>query len=747
MKKSILLSITLMFVFTISEAQVNYLDSYIGTTPTLTTVATSSNQLNQPRDLDFKPGTNELWVAQYGDGMGGTMDIFYNAGLPSQSNQLRHDSHSDHFFYYPPAIAFSNIGEFGAVSEIQNTNASSPTFMGPSLWLADTNIFAKIWQNGWVTGYPLGSHIDMLHQSPFSMGIAWDTLKAYWVMDGWNGNICKYDFVADHGPGYDDHSAGKIYRYSDVTWTRVPLVPSHCVLDHTNHWLYFVDGGSKKIKRMDVNSATFAGNLTVPSTANEPLAGYYNYTGAAVETIDSLSTQPCGIDYYNGRLIVSDYTNGNIYLYDASGASVTILDTIVTGHPGMMGIKVGPDGHIWCVNNTENKIYRLDAALPAIDAAITSIASPIVEDFQTKFYTTNFNVCNGNITPSVDIKNTGSTTIDSMEIHWALDGGAHTFYTWIGSLASGSSTTVSLPTGAVSDGVHQLSVMLMMVNGLPDDVEDNNMLTGSFRAFASVQSLPYTQDFSSATFPPSGCDYVHFNIKNYLSRATQSANGVGSGSMKMNNYTGPMNITGQKDYFMLPLLDFSSAGTNQYLTFDVAYAQYAATDIDELKIVASTDCGNTWTQMYDKMGTPLSTAPTTTSAYVPSSSQWRNDTVNLASLAGQSEVMLMFIPISNYGNNLYVDNIKIQTINVGIDEVNAENSFSIFPNPATSFILIQSQNFFSEVSIINILGEKVFSKTCALKSEVIDVTALQNGIYLVQLKINDQMSTRKIVKQ
>ena len=50
-------------------------------------------------------------------------------------------------------------------------------------------------------------------------GIAADSAKVYWVMDGHNGNICRYDFVEDHGPGYDDHSAGKI-------WT--PTYPPCC---------------------------------------------------------------------------------------------------------------------------------------------------------------------------------------------------------------------------------------------------------------------------------------------------------------------------------------------------------------------------------------------------------------------------------------------------------------------------------------------------------------------------------------
>lgn len=749
MKKLIHTLILAVAGINFSNAQVNYIDSYINNSVTFTTIATSSNQLNQPRDLDFKPNTNELWVCNYGNSSGGTMDIFFNAGLPNQTNQLRQDDHSDHFFYYPSAIAFSNNGQFGAVSEIQNTSSSSPTFMGPSLWLSDTSIFARVWQNNWTSGYPLGSHIDMLHQSPFSMGIAFEAGEAYWVMDGYNGNICKYDFVMDHGPGYDNHSAGKIWRYSDVTFTRVPQVPSHMVLDKTNNWLYFIDGGLKEIKRMNILSGTFSGNLTVPSTANEPLAGYYNYLGATVETLDSLTTQPCGMDYYNGRLIVSDYTTGDIYIYNTNG-TVSLLDTIVTGHPGMMGVKIGPDGHIWCVNKTENKVYRLDAVPPTADAAIVNITSPIVTDYQSNYYATAFNVCNGNITPAVSIKNMGITTITSMQIDYSLDGGAHTVYNWTGSLGVGNSIPVTLPTASVNYGSHQLSAFIILVNGIADDIEMNNTYDGSFRVFSPSQGLPFTEDFAGSNFPPTNWSYVHFNTNNFMKRANASGYGSGSGSMKMDNFSGSMNITGQKDYLLSPIIDFTSAAANTYLTFDVAYAQYANGDNDELKIVVSTDCGNNWTQIYDKAGDQLFTAPVTTSSFTPSASQWRTDTVSLSAYVGQSDVIFMFTAISNFGNNLYVDNIYAGTVNVGIDETTASSLFNIFPNPVTDILNIEfTAATIGTITVSDVLGKQVFSKQIFNTQNNFQLSTVDwnSGIYFITLQSDKTISTQKFIKQ
>lgn len=187
------------------------IDRYLSDPLTYTNIVTSADQVSLPRDLDFKPNSNELWVMNKGTASsGGSMVIVRNAGLPGQTDVYKKDTHSSHFMIQASAMAFSPNGEWAAVSEVQNTASASSTFMGPALWNADPNIFATVFQNNWVSGLPLGSHIDMLHQSPFAMGIAADSAKVYWVMDGHFGNIVRYDFVQDHGPGYDDHGAGKI---------------------------------------------------------------------------------------------------------------------------------------------------------------------------------------------------------------------------------------------------------------------------------------------------------------------------------------------------------------------------------------------------------------------------------------------------------------------------------------------------------------------------------------------------------
>ncbi len=662
-----------------AQAQVPVLDRYLTDPLVFTDIVTSSAQVSLPRDLDFKPHTNELWVMNRGTSAGGSMVIVRNAGLPGQTSEFRKDTHSGHFMVQASAMAFSPNGEWAAVSEVQNTSSPSSTFMGPALWSADPNIFATVFQNNWVSGLPLGSHLDMLHQSPFAMGIASDSAKVYWVMDGHFGNICRYDFVQDHGPGYDYHGSGKIWRYTDVPVTRVPNIPSHMVLDRESGWLYFIDGGAKQIKRMNVNTGSITGNLSVPPTSNEPLAGYYQVQGATVEVVDTWATQPSGIDHIPGRIVVSDHTTGAIRLYDVSGTP-TLLGTITTGMPSIMGLKVGPDGRIWFTHYSGNKVVRIDPQPLANDAAIAAIISPSVIATTPNFFSIAHDICASSIAPVITLANRGSNALTSVNIHSSLDGGTSTTFAWTGSLAPGATAQVTLPSMPLINGTHQLDVWTSLPNGAVDPVVMNDRMAGSFRVIDPVQGLPFFEGFSAPTFPPVGWNYVHFNPNNKMTRnASVGGFGISQGCVKMDNHTGPMNITGQRDHLMMPALDLSTGGGGSMLEFSVAYRQYNSSTNDRLMVQASIDCGATWSTLYSKAGAVLSTAPAGTGAFTPSPTQWRAEQVDLTSVNGQPEVLLMFVAESNFGNNLYLDDVTVGTT-VGLDE-SAMETFALFPNP------------------------------------------------------------------
>ncbi|MBK9481671.1 MAG: hypothetical protein IPO02_06740 [Bacteroidetes bacterium] len=173
------------------------------------------------------------------------------------------------------------------------------------------------------------------------------------------------------------------------------------------------------------------------------------------------------------------------------------MTTITTGLPGMMGVKVGPDGRIWCVNKTTNTVYRLDATAPAKDVALTAIISPVVQNYKPNFYSTSFSSCLANITPIATILNKGTSIITSVSFQYTVNNGTPVTHNWTGTLASGATANVTFPLSAVVNGNHLLKITAINVNGTPDDVDLNKTIEGSFRAFNPAANYPFTETFTT----------------------------------------------------------------------------------------------------------------------------------------------------------------------------------------------------------------------------------------------------------
>ena len=339
---------------TVSDPIPNILSNYLGGF-TDTLISTSSDGLDDPKDLDFHPDLSrlELWVINHEtETSGGTTVTYSNAGKTAQTSSFKQDGNAYHFMSLPTGIAFSDNGNFGTSTGVYDANHDGGNpFTGPSLWSSDPAVYAQ-------TSGGNGSHLDMLHESPYSMGIAHETGNVFWVFDANSKDIVRYDFGGDHGPGNSDHADGKIRRFPvPVNWIN-DEIPCHLVLDKNTGWLYIADNGNQRILRLDINSGSTAG---MPSFGPyESLAEYKEMTGITYENyINSGLLEPSGIDIIHDRLIVSDHSNGDIILYDVSGASPNELGKIQTGSAGIMGIKIGPKGNIWYVNGQNNEVHKL----------------------------------------------------------------------------------------------------------------------------------------------------------------------------------------------------------------------------------------------------------------------------------------------------------------------------------------------------------------------------------------------------
>ncbi|MEZ4316717.1 MAG: hypothetical protein R3F61_04420 [Myxococcota bacterium] len=336
----------------------------------LEVMGTSADGLNETTDLAMNPSVpGELWTVNKADD---SVVIFANVGTADETSEHIVDPYALHFMEKVTSIAFGAPGTFATCQDGRNTyNGASPgnDFTGPTLWSSDPNVFGVT--NPQATdqlGFDLGSHLDMLHESPQCMGIAWDVDNVYWVFDGLNGDIVRYDFQNDHGAGYDDHCDGIIERWTNTGIARQNNVVSHLVLDHDSGLLYIADSANGRIAVLDTSTGSRGGDLA--SVEDQScIVGYgyqsgpehYEWDGGVVTTLVDGLLEPAGLELVNGTLFVTENGTGFVRAYSLDG---TELDAASTGRaPGsLQGLYASSDSELWIVDGTADEVLHLTAS-------------------------------------------------------------------------------------------------------------------------------------------------------------------------------------------------------------------------------------------------------------------------------------------------------------------------------------------------------------------------------------------------
>ncbi len=311
--------------------------------------------LATPRDLAFHPeNPGQLWVVNLDDS---SMTIFFGVGTDAQGSRKKFGFGNTHFMAKPSSLAFGQPGFLAtAQEEDQPTQPTTPDdFMGPSLWTSDPAVFEA--------GH--ASHMDMLHNSPNSAGIAWAGYgNAYWVFDGFHASLSLYDFHGDHGLGGADHSDGTMQRYVAGEVGYVQGVPSHLAVDGDR--LYVADTGNNRVAVLDTTSGRNAGPV-FPNYDTATAQQQQRVTGANLDTlvdgaaVDGLE-RPSGLEIAGEILWITDNATSRIFAFDLEGTLLDWLDLsdeIDAG--GLMGIAVGPAGDLFVCDALGDRILRIRA--------------------------------------------------------------------------------------------------------------------------------------------------------------------------------------------------------------------------------------------------------------------------------------------------------------------------------------------------------------------------------------------------
>jgi hypothetical protein len=495
---------------------------------------------------------------------------------------------------------------------------------------------------------------------------------------------------------------------------------------------------------------------TLNSTINVSAVAAYSGTGvklraALVETL--IYTSPPGTNgetefhhvirkmypTADGQDIPNTWTNGQTGTYSFSGAIPSYVDRT---HELFVVV--------WIQNDGDKKVAQaaksVNLPLPVSDVASTAITVPSM--------TGQLNCGVANIAPKVTIKNTGTSTLTSAQIYYRAGSGAWSMQPWTGSLAANATTDVTITTPITgSVGYIQLSDSVAMPNGTADINPANNNTYNALSMVANTggAALPITTDFET-----NPADWVAYAESGKYPLFVNNVAGKGyNGSNYMLAYPCYSLQAGQVGYNVLPYANIPSGA--KAIDFYVAHAIYTGTGggDDQLEVVYSTNCGQSWTSVWSQAGATLATAPGMTQSFIPTgNSQWAKRSVDMTAVPSGAQVG--YRATSQFGNNIFVDNITFRTGNAtGIEEFISGGNATLYPNPATDQVTVEMNMVkAAKVSfhIVNMLGQQVgqtVSKdlNTGTTNTTVSTSDLAPGVYFMNIVTDKGNLQQKFVKK
>lgn len=102
----------------------------------------------------------------------------------------------------------------------------------------------------------------------------------------------------------------------------------------------------------------------------------------------------------------------------------------------------------------------------------------------------------------------------------------------------------------------------------------------------------------------------------------------------------------------------------------------------------------------------------------------------------------------NYSKEVYSNFTQLEDATGIVTNISSNNELLVYPNPSNDFITIENKNgkLISPYVIINCLGQQILTGKLTNEKTMIDISALQEGFYLLQVG-EEEKQTFKLVKK
>ncbi len=374
-------------------------------------------------------------------------------------------------------------------------------------------------------------------------------------------------------------------------------------------------------------------------------------------------------------------------------------------------------------------------------------------------------LCETSITPEFTIQNNESFAIDSCEAVLYFNGTPTT--QWITNIAANSTQVVTFAPQTLVAGSNTISFEVSMNNVAQyiDVVSNNN----SDRAddIVTINPNPFsTYHFESFEFynlgAPAPNNAIQINPelapafvvdKNINSSVNWELGGHGN-SVKSYRFRFSQISAGTEIDLVFEKLDLSTSYGNS-LKFSYAYAQWVDEN-DALEVLVSQDCGENWTSVWSKAGADLATAPPlSTGDFYPIPSQWADAYIDLNAYNYSPELLVRFHGTSDFGNNVYIDDIKVEnSVYISVNEDKMLSTVKVFPNPSskgyTNVELELTNEEYVSVSLTDLSGKLVASPfegnlEMGKHRLPVDLSNLEAGVYMAEITIGNNKKVERLV--